>query len=245
MSRIDRTPPTPESWNAPWGTCRWCGEKIFKADGATINDRRRWHDDCQGEYNFARNPSGSAFLMHRAKDRCQCCNKMLLRCYPEGPVVDPSTLPMYPKTLNRREPLAYNDLSRFVPKDPDGRRRGFIERFGFMNIFGGQFTAVHRDYGVQFWSKLSPVAEGWSGWFTRVMFDHEPWHADHVIPLWLVDRTLPWAKLIRYWLEDNLQVLCEKCHKVKTAEEAGQRAKIKRNQTKHTSTKYRRGEVAA
>lgn len=32
--------------DAEWGTCRWCGEGIFRPDG-TRNARRRWHKPCQ------------------------------------------------------------------------------------------------------------------------------------------------------------------------------------------------------
>ena len=52
--------------------------------------------------------------------------------------------------------------------------------------------------------------------------------ADHIIPLWLVDRTKEgWLK---YFGGENLQTLCPDCHKAKSKIEAGQRAKIKRLQ---------------
>lgn len=52
----------------------------------------------------------------------------------------------------------------------------------------------------------------------------ELWHADHIVPLWRVDRSLPWPTVFRYWLPDNVQTLCDRCHKAKTAREAGYRA---------------------
>lgn len=43
-----RETPIPFS-NAPWGTCRWCGELIWRDDG-TVNGRRRWHPACAVTY---------------------------------------------------------------------------------------------------------------------------------------------------------------------------------------------------
>ena len=52
------------------------------------------------------------------------------------------------------------------------------------------------------------------------------WHLDHIIPLcdFPHDPQNPYAP----WRESNLQILCEDCHKAKTAREAGARAKKKR-----------------
>jgi len=52
------------------------------------------------------------------------------------------------------------------------------------------------------------------------------WCADHVVPLWSVDRNAENA--FRYWTLENLQTLCESCHKAKTAREAAERAAIRR-----------------
>jgi hypothetical protein len=52
------------------------------------------------------------------------------------------------------------------------------------------------------------------------------WHADHVVPLWSVDRDAPDA--FRFWTTENLATRCEVCHKAKTAREAAERAKTKR-----------------
>ncbi|MBP2232513.1 hypothetical protein J2847_005842 [Azospirillum agricola] len=54
------------------------------------------------------------------------------------------------------------------------------------------------------------------------------WEADHIVPLWSVDRTLPWEELQRFWSLDNLQTLCSRCHKRKSAREAAERAALKR-----------------
>jgi 5-methylcytosine-specific restriction endonuclease McrA len=58
------------------------------------------------------------------------------------------------------------------------------------------------------------------------------WHGDHDVPLWSVDRDLPWEKLIGFWSIDNLQTMCDQCHKTKTAAEAKQRAKEARIRAK-------------
>jgi hypothetical protein len=49
------------------------------------------------------------------------------------------------------------------------------------------------------------------------------WHADHVVPLWSVDRDDPDA--FRFWTLENAQTLCDEHHAIKTAREAKQRAK--------------------
>ncbi|HYD97964.1 MAG TPA: hypothetical protein VEH84_01150 [Alphaproteobacteria bacterium] len=53
-----------------------------------------------------------------------------------------------------------------------------------------------------------------------------PWHADHVVPLFSVDPAAPDA--LRYWTLENLQTLCETCHKAKCAAEAAGRAGARR-----------------
>lgn len=60
--------------------------------------------------------------------------------------------------------------------------------------------------------------------------DMGQWHADHIYPLWLVDREDPDA--LRYWGLDNLQTLCGPCHEAKSAEETKRRAKVNRIQKK-------------
>lgn len=70
--------------------------------------------------------------------------------------------------------------------------------------------------------------EGWDGeapvtWIERT----DPgWEADHIVPLWSVDRDAPDA--FRFWTLANLQTLCLPCHKAKTAREAAQRAASRR-----------------
>lgn len=54
------------------------------------------------------------------------------------------------------------------------------------------------------------------------------WQADHIVPLHLVDRSLPWAELKHFWSIDNLQTLCEGCHNAKSAAEAAARAERRR-----------------
>lgn len=52
------------------------------------------------------------------------------------------------------------------------------------------------------------------------------WHMDHIIPLYSAQGQL-WA-----WSMDNLQTLCKPCHKIKTANEASQRAAARKTKTK-------------
>lgn len=79
---------------------------------------------------------------------------------------------------------------------------------------------------------------------SMIEFDIAVWHADHIVPLWLVDRSIEWVKLQLYWLLDNLQTLCHKCHKAKTAKEAADRAKMKRIQAKGAPVKKKREKKA-
>ncbi len=82
---------------------------------------------------------------------------------------------------------------------------------------------------------FDPPDHGWpEGSYIEVMrFGVEEVHwrkfeADHVVPLWTVDRSLPWSEIGRYWGESNLQALCVPCHRLKTAGEASLRAELKR-----------------
>lgn len=52
--------------------------------------------------------------------------------------------------------------------------------------------------------------------------DYRDWQADHIVPLWSVDRDAPDA--LRFWGPENLQLLCGDCHKAKSAREAKARA---------------------
>lgn len=65
-----------------------------------------------------------------------------------------------------------------------------------------------------------------AGPFTYIFIGPMPWDADHVVPLWAVNRDEPDA--FKYWTLDNLQTLCDPCHKKKTKKEAADRAKMKR-----------------
>jgi hypothetical protein len=50
---------------------------------------------------------------------------------------------------------------------------------------------------------------------------------DHIIPLWLVAIEIPEWDRRRFFGPDNLQLLCSRCHKIKTKREAGERAALK------------------
>lgn len=49
---------------------------------------------------------------------------------------------------------------------------------------------------------------------------------DHVVPLW--NLTVAERLELKWWLPFNLQLLCDRCHAVKTKREAGRRAEIRR-----------------
>jgi hypothetical protein len=53
----------------------------------------------------------------------------------------------------------------------------------------------------------------------------DAWYADHIEPLWRVDRAQPGA--FRFWTIANLQTLCTGCHAEKTRREAGERARAR------------------
>jgi 5-methylcytosine-specific restriction endonuclease McrA len=56
-------------------------------------------------------------------------------------------------------------------------------------------------------------------------------HADHIHPLWLADKT-EYPDCLKYWAIGNLSAICIPCHKAKTSREAANRAKITRIQNK-------------
>lgn len=56
------------------------------------------------------------------------------------------------------------------------------------------------------------------------------WHVDHKVPLWKV-RHMPDIERLEYFKLHNLITRCHRCHAFKTAEEAAERAKFKRQGT--------------
>lgn len=64
-----------------------------------------------------------------------------------------------------------------------------------------------------------------------------PWEVDHIYPLWLVDRGAPDA--LKYWMLVNLQTLCPPCHKLKSAEEAHSRKKIRKARIRRRAEQQR------
>lgn len=55
----------------------------------------------------------------------------------------------------------------------------------------------------------------------------DAWEADHRYPLHLVDRSLPYDQIVKYWTIENLQTLCHLCHTIKTAAENRARSKAR------------------
>lgn len=72
-----------------------------------------------------------------------------------------------------------------------------------------------------------PVAFA-DGAYSPVSFRKANWQADHAVPLWSVDRALPWAEAVGYWSLENLQTLCDPCHRDKRVREAAERARLRR-----------------
>jgi 5-methylcytosine-specific restriction endonuclease McrA len=59
--------------DAPWGTCRWCGEAIVHEGGDKRGEpdrRRRWHPACVADY--ARSDPREARRRVRKRDRGRC-----------------------------------------------------------------------------------------------------------------------------------------------------------------------------
>lgn len=123
------------------------------------------------------------------------------------------------------------------------RDRGVCKSCGFECEAPSNMKAVKTRAGVDF--DLSFDRHGIDATrtpYNRIKFvPRRPWIADHIVPLWSVDRTDPEA--FRYWQLDNLQTLCQVCSDAKTAEEAGMRAKELRIRNKVAGVetrKYRR-----
>ncbi len=127
MSSV-RRPPLPH-WNCTYGTCRWCGQTVFKKDGVTPNPRALWHKPCVEVYKLAtRSATQRQRLWRRDKGKCAKCG------------------------------------------------------------------IVHDRHGA--------------------------WASDHTVPLFSVDRSLPWSEVIFFWSMGNLQTLCmSPCHDDKSRSE--------------------------
>lgn len=61
-------------------------------------------------------------------------------------------------------------------------------------------------------------------WYTPVECRTLEWAADHIKPLWSRPAVVPLADRATWWGMENLQTLCDPCHKAKTRAEAGLRA---------------------
>lgn len=210
-----RTVPKPESWlPAKPGVCRWCGQDIKNADG-TPNTRRTWHAECVTDYHVCTGQAHglSGMVAEKTANRCACCGVDMWTCSPhEPPVIDPAT----------RKPHDLWSLSIYMPHKGGYHNARYSSLGRYREYPAGPFSPIWKDYhDVHF--------GGWSGWFSRVSFH---WRSDaqidHIIPLWRVDRSKPFAEIIAYWRLGNLQILCGDCHKAKTAREAGERAAMKR-----------------
>lgn len=72
------------------------------------------------------------------------------------------------------------------------------------------------------------------------------WQADHIVPLHSIPPSQidDYPGVLRFWCADNLQTLCYPHHNEKTAQEATQRAKVKRIKARIDGTRRQRPKVA-
>ena len=65
------------------------------------------------------------------------------------------------------------------------------------------------------------------------------WQLDHIKPL-VEQKDVPWHKRdFSYWMPDNLQILCNGCHKKKTSKEATERARKRRGEKVEVNKRVR------
>lgn len=204
-----RAVPLPKSWKAKGGTCRWCGLPIRHAKTRAVLRRRRWHQACVEDYKFCRSP-WDATVLHKSGHRCAACKKNLRAFQHEPPTINGAMLSRWagqdwgPRYANAPHQLDVVD--------------GVFSPVCFEPIYG---RFVGRKYRYR-------ETQDAAGAYCRVQSCIPLFHRDHIVPLWKVDRTLPWPKLIRYWMIDNVSALCIPCHQEKTAKEAVERAAIRR-----------------
>ncbi len=155
--------------------------------------------------------------------------------------------------MNRRPPRSPNwkiekGYCVWCGEKVEGRRRSWcsdkcVDEYRIANFAGDAWQAVwKRDKGKCASCGLTPDERPghWirgrqrTRWYsdsyhwTEIEWSGRRWEADHIFPLWKVDRTVPDA--FWFWTLANLQTLCEPCHKAKTKTEAAERAALKRPQ---------------
>ena len=202
-----RVPLPPWFNNAPKGFCRWCGKAAIGARGQPVS----WHPECVGLINVAKGPSCISDKLAKAQAyRCAGCRGQLMTFAHEPAVVDP----MLKKAWDRTSGLPW------LPESYD-RRPYRLQRLDSCDgpYSPVEFLSIESSY-------LRAPAVGHA--FCRVTPCLVPIQVDHRFPLWKVDRAQPWARLIRYWMAENLDALCVECHKAKTAAGAAERASLRR-----------------
>lgn len=225
-----RAVPRPKSWRSPGGTCRWCGKKIRHATTRKVLLHRNWHHECSTDYLACRSPQ-QAPVAAKSNDRCAGCGAQLWHFAHAGPVIDPAPFLESP----------YSRIHQLYGYLPPGGRRCTGPR-DVLQLMGGLFSVVSFE---RLWLRdftAPPAANGHqpSGWvrpggaYSPVDACWTNFQIDHIVPLWSLDRTLAWSKLIAYWRIGNLQALCDRCHKRKTAREATDRHARKRTAGQET-----------
>lgn len=182
------------------GECRWCGKVILGKRGKYIgkpDPARSWCRDEDGG-----SPCVREYNLH-SDSQTQFSYLEATRglCCAWCKVEDPKAW--------RSFGTSWGGMGSFPPMPWEGERKG-----------QAYFEAIHayrRRCLDEFpdWGLYTPIEQ-----ITGLQ-------VDHVIPLWKVALEIPEDQRRPYFGPDNLQLLCMKCHKIKTSQEAAERAAIK------------------
>lgn len=158
---------------------------------------------------------------------------------------DPYSIAIYPPDLDR--PVVWRFPIRHPPRNPD-QRLGYVGLCVWCGhpITGAKTKRWHpncvtvyriakfqADAIKHVWARDRGICAGCGldshKWGPEAEVQNPRmgyWQADHIVPLWSVDKKSEGA--FRYWMLENLQTLCKWCHDKKTAAEAGERARKRR-----------------
>lgn len=199
----------------PAGCCKWCGHMILTEDGALYTNRAM-HLECSGVHAVATSSAQArVFAFERDAGVCASCGTDCT-----ANLIGWRCRSSYCRDKRRAgeawTPSSVKPCWDALEGDP------------------GRGSSYGLGYTLKRW-RLDDPAPGWCA----VEPVYLAWHADHVVPLWLADPT-DYPRCLRFWSLDNLQTLCEPCHREKTDIEAATRAKMKRQEAKFGSGGKRR-----
>lgn len=196
------------------GHCRWCERPIIGKRGKYIgrpDPNRSWcregeGRDCYREYRLHSDPQMQFWWLEANRGlMCAECGTLDPRRWRSSGPCSFSARPSPFWRDDKPEPLGWS-----MPPTPwEGERKGdaYIEAM-----------IAHRD------ARLAECPE-WNN-ATRIEYVSDL-QVDHVVPLWKV-AMMPIEQRRPYFGPEYLSLLCGPCHKRKTAEEAKERAAIKR-----------------